>query len=261
MKHPSKTAVQLGIYGYGPFGHLPEQDLASVLGVVRATGYDGAEIMTNVLPQGAERIRRVFSDEGLTVAGLHVFSEDLEGPGRTESLLDVMDAIGCSRLIVSSTVDREAATYLGLAQLLNETGAAGSKRGTEVYYHPHDAEYHELSGADGRRGVDVLAAETEPSLVKFNIDTYWAYRGGADPARTVREFAERCDYYHIKDGVADQNCPLEQGEVRIGDCLDAVREYAPRTDWVVYEDAHPKLPAEQLCAIARDCFVRHGFGC
>jgi sugar phosphate isomerase/epimerase len=258
MSSPPLLGVQLGIYGYGPFGRQPEEDLAAVLGVLRSTGYDGAEIMTNVLQRGTDAIRAAFEDQGLKVAALHVFAEDIGDSSKTNNLLDVTLGIDCDRLIISSVVSADFAFYREMAARLNEVGACCTDQGLSLYYHPHSAEYQKFPNDSNVRGIDFLWHETDASLVKFNIDTYWAYRGGASPVQVINDFASRCDYYHIKDGDAVENCPLGEGKVGISDCLKALKDHWPA--WIVYEDANPKLPPNELCTVARNCLLQHGIG-
>ena len=52
----------------------------------------------------------------------------------------------------------------------------------------------------GVNGMEILTAETDPDLVKFNIDVYWVWYGKADPADFIAEHADRAGYYHFKDG-------------------------------------------------------------
>jgi sugar phosphate isomerase/epimerase len=47
--------------------------------------------------------------------------------------------------------------------------------------------------------IDLLLENTDPSLVKFEFDTYWAARGGADPVAWMRKLGSRCDLIHQKD--------------------------------------------------------------
>jgi sugar phosphate isomerase/epimerase len=63
-------------------------------------------------------------------------------------------------------------------------------------YHNH---HHEFTQYDGERVLDILARETDPNLVMFELDTYWVRRGGEDPAEYLRRLQKRCPLLHIKD--------------------------------------------------------------
>jgi sugar phosphate isomerase/epimerase len=48
-------------------------------------------------------------------------------------------------------------------------------------------------------------SETDPSLVFYQMDIYWAVSGGADPLELVKRFPGRFRMFHIKDGAAPYN--------------------------------------------------------
>jgi sugar phosphate isomerase/epimerase len=52
---------------------------------------------------------------------------------------------------------------------------------------------------DGQTVMDLLLANTDEDLVKFEFDTYWATRGGADPEEWLLKLGSRCDLTHQKD--------------------------------------------------------------
>jgi len=47
------------------------------------------------------------------------------------------------------------------------------------YYHNHAFEFEVK---EGLRGIDILLAETDPSVVHFQCDVYWVQYAGDDPA-------------------------------------------------------------------------------
>jgi sugar phosphate isomerase/epimerase len=51
----------------------------------------------------------------------------------------------------------------------------------------------------GQTVMDLLLANTDPNLVKFEFDTYWAARGGVDPVEWLLKLGNRCDLTHQKD--------------------------------------------------------------
>ena len=54
----------------------------------------------------------------------------------------------------------------------------------------------------------MLLENTDPELVKFELDTFWAYRGGVDPLDWFAEFGDRYILIHQKDFPADASQPL-----------------------------------------------------
>ena len=48
--------------------------------------------------------------------------------------------------------------------------------------------------------VEILMAETDPSLVSYEMDIYWAVSGGADPLALLAKYPGRFKMLHVKDG-------------------------------------------------------------
>ena len=51
----------------------------------------------------------------------------------------------------------------------------------------------------GTTGYEILLKETDPALVKLEIDAGWVAAGGADPAALIAANAERVKLIHFKD--------------------------------------------------------------
>jgi len=71
--------------------------------------------------------------------------------------------------------------------------------GVKVAYHHHDFELKSL-GDD--TGLDRILASSSGERVALELDTYWLWRSGRDPAVFMREVGERCRLLHLKDGLA-----------------------------------------------------------
>jgi sugar phosphate isomerase/epimerase len=70
-------------------------------------------------------------------------------------------------------------------------------------YHNHDFEF--TSRSKGTRLYDRLIAETDPSLVKFELDLYWAAHAGADLPGLVKKLGNRIYSFHVKDMRPDRS--------------------------------------------------------
>ena len=64
------------------------------------------------------------------------------------------------------------------AALLNEKAAALKPHGIQVGYHNHNMEFAPIGKTTG---WDILANETDKSLVKFEVDVGWVAAAGLDP--------------------------------------------------------------------------------
>ena len=78
-------------------------------------------------------------------------------------------------------------------------------------YHNHDFEFDPLPDGDGDTMFDILVKETDPNLVNFEVDVYWAAHGGLDPAHLLRELQGRIPLIHLKDMAAGPERRAELG--------------------------------------------------
>jgi sugar phosphate isomerase/epimerase len=85
-----------------------------------------------------------------------------------------------------------------LAERFNEAGALAKAAGLQFFFHNHDFEFVNKQ-ADGTPNYDILLDETEPDLVKFELDLYWIVYGGEDPLAYLSRDPARWPLYHVKD--------------------------------------------------------------
>ena len=58
-------------------------------------------------------------------------------------------------------------------------------------YHPqHGYEFTQAFLRDGTV-FDILVKETDPELVNYELDIFWAYHGGADPVKLMEKYPDR----------------------------------------------------------------------
>ncbi len=83
-----------------------------------------------------------------------------------------------------------------LAQRLNKAGEKCKAAGIQLCYHNHAFEFEPI---EGTTIFEVLAAETDPELLKFEIDTFWVSVAGLDPVEFIKKNQDRVSLLHIKD--------------------------------------------------------------
>lgn len=84
-----------------------------------------------------------------------------------------------------------------LAQKLNIVGERVTKAGLGFAYHNHDFEFIDHNGENG---YDIIMRDTDASLVKLQIDLYWAVHSSKlTPAQLFSKQPGRFVMWHIKD--------------------------------------------------------------
>jgi sugar phosphate isomerase/epimerase len=179
------------------------------LAALAAIGYGYVEAFALIIPNIAE-FKKQLGDAGLGCPSGHFAF----GFTDTEKALDDASALGV-RFAVSSILPPEppkngdfagvmqkmnhltADDFKRMAALANQIGEGAKKRGMEFAYHNHNVEFRNLES--GKTGYDILLGETDPKLVKLEVDTGWVAAGGANPAALIAANAERVRLIHFKD--------------------------------------------------------------
>lgn len=92
---------------------------------------------------------------------------------------------------------RSLDTYRLVAQRLNAIGARVAPAGLRVAYHNGGGEFVEHNG---QFGYDILIRETDPALVKLQVDLYWlAYDSKQPPRYWFDRAPGRFEMWHVKD--------------------------------------------------------------
>ena len=153
------------------------------------------------LPQTAESVKPGLARYGLTAPTAH--GKFLEAD--QEAAFSAAADLGIQTLIQPS-VDparwQDAAGVAALAAELNQAAATAAGYGLRVGYHNHHFELE--SKIDGRHALEVLADQLEPGVV-LEVDTYWAYAGGADVPALLGRLGDHVVALHVKDGDGSLN--------------------------------------------------------
>jgi sugar phosphate isomerase/epimerase len=193
-------------------------DPAGTLKQLYAIGYREVESagMAKTTPK---ELRKMIDDAGLKCPSAHLqlAKEDL-GPAFEEahiygahyavsSILREFDPafMKAARAAMQSgkEIKPPAMPPLGLdgfkktAEKMNEVGKKAKAAGLQYAYHNHNFEFEKMP--DGSPGYDILVKETDPELVKFEIDCGWMKVAGYDPVAYMKTYPGRVKMLHIKD--------------------------------------------------------------
>jgi len=117
--------------------------------------------------------------------------------------------------VVLPWMGEEHRTEAGWAAALpnfNRFAADLKKAGLNFAYHNHDFEFTTKPG--GVSLYDRFLKETDPALVKVELDLYWAVFSGENPAALIERLAPRLYAYHVKDMRADRSMTaVGQGKI------------------------------------------------
>jgi sugar phosphate isomerase/epimerase len=148
------------------------------------------------LPESGGALRPMLDRHGLTAPTAHgkFLGTDLDEAFAAARDLGV-------RTLVQPIVDparwQDAAEVAAIADELNAAATAAAGYGLRVGYHNHHFELE--SRIEGRHALEVLADRLAPE-VGLEVDTYWAFAGGADVPALLGRLGDRVLALHVKDG-------------------------------------------------------------
>jgi sugar phosphate isomerase/epimerase len=209
----------LGIQLYTVAADLAK-DVPGTLKALSNIGYNDVE-SAGFANLSATDFRKAIDDAGLRCPSAHLrLTADDPGP-----LFDDAHALGAhyavSSVLVASSEQapqpgvgqKEAAQpfvknlsnltlddFKRTAELANRIGAKAKAAGLQYAYHNHKFEFKDQG--HGQIGYDVLLSQTDPGLVKFELDCGWMVAAGHDPVEYFRKYPNRYRMIHVKDFVA-----------------------------------------------------------
>jgi sugar phosphate isomerase/epimerase len=216
---------------------------------VAQIGYQGVESPGGLLEGDVNENLRRFHGLGLQVIAV---------PALREALRDDLDRVIAEAHALQAP---NVACYWGPcesrdqilhdAELYNRAGARLAREGLRLCYHNHEHEFR--ASYDGVYALDLLAANTDPKALYFEIDVAWVTFGGENPVNVLRRYAGRVPAVHIKDlwGLEERGrfTAVGTGLVNIQDSILVARETG--VEWAVVEqDEVRNLDAWQTVTIS-----------
>ena len=242
------------------FGQRNKEDITGVLRDVRTAGYPAIEAGDMFQTYGEAETRRLLEENRLRVSGAHFGYGEYADPEKLRAHVAYCKALGIRHMMCSGVADTKTVEgYRTSCKLFNEVGARLRDEGLVFNYHNHAWEFDDLGGVNGMQIID---QETDPALVKFNIDVFWVTFGGESPVDFIRKHAARAGYFHFKDGRrGDDGKPvfleLGRGMVDLKGSMAAAREIG--AEWIVQEQDRTELPHLEAITISRN-YMRDELG-
>lgn len=160
----------------------------------------------------AKTFRGVLKSNGLVMHSCHYrYGEDEKGAELTNGVFNgtilhdwdrtVEDAhtLGLSYMACAwlSPAERKGLDhYKKMADDFNTAGQKCKSAGIQFVYHNHDFEFDQQ---DGKYPYDIVLDNTDPDLVKMEMDLYWITRAGQDPIKLFDAHPRRFPLWHLKD--------------------------------------------------------------
>jgi sugar phosphate isomerase/epimerase len=92
--------------------------------------------------------------------------------------------------------DFDEAEARDAAKVFNEAGKVLKEHGIKFFYHTHGYEFQPHKGGTL---FDLLMQETNPDLVRYQMDVFWIVHPGQDPVKLLNKYGKRFELMHVKD--------------------------------------------------------------
>ncbi len=225
-----------------------DKDLIGTIKQLATYGYESLQF-AGFFGTPADRLKEVLDEEKLKVAGAHIGLHQLQGDQLDQSLR-YHETIG-NDLLICPVLPREMREtgdeYKRSAEILNKIGQTCKDAGFSFGYHNHNWEFEQF---DGKTGFDLLFENSDPELVKIELDCYWAKYAGYEPEDIIHQYKDRCVSLHLKDMKIekDQKMSTEIGSglLNLSQYIKTGKQYGVK--WFVIEqedyDRDPMIVAE-----------------
>ena len=219
-------------------------------------GYTTTEI-GDFGPLGVSDWQAVQKSVGLKMACMHFAIQYQEA--WTKHIIEFARALGSRYMgypALRQTAGGSKEDYLREAEVMNRLGRIYADCGIKMVYHNHNFEFAKFGD---EYGLDILRENTDPTLVSFELDTYWIAKGGETPETYIEKFAGRTDIIHFKDMAEDGFfAPVGEGTLNIGAIYKAAAKAGAKIA-LVEQDARRK-PSFECAKSSYDCLseIRKG---
>lgn len=194
-----------------------ETQTIETLKAIKAAGYDGIELNGFMIRPTSFMVRMMTKMAGMPVgkggsydwksmiaqAGLSVVSihEDLGTIKREpEYVIEEARKLGTDKVVITGMYRFDYSDKKAVAELAKDLNSAGNilkKSEIQLLYHNHNCEFRKVE--QGKTAFDLLIEETDPNVIGFELDSYWAAEAGVSALALMKRLGNRMRLYHIND--------------------------------------------------------------
>lgn len=220
----TRIGKPIGLQTY-TLGMEAGEDLEATFALIKEMGIGEIEL-PGLYGRTAEEVRAISDSVGLPIVSVHI-PDNPRGPGLAfgndiSQVADAAETLGLTKVVIPSPNMPEGFTrndgesfgdvmqrafgeagvapWQAMAARFNEIGEVLAARGMTLGYHNHNLEFVPIGDTTG---FGVLVAETDPDMVKFQLDLGWVAQAGLDPVAELTALSGRVMSVHVKDIAAD----------------------------------------------------------
>lgn len=168
---------------------------------LHALGFDGIEsgLGTGIGLSAAEDLA-LLKEYSLTPCSVYTDIKDPEKAVETAKQYGVT-VLGAPS--IPGIMMRRADGFYAYAEELNRLAEPFRGTGIRLQYHNHSQEFRNFPELNGKSGLQILIENTDPELMAFELDVFWASAAGCDPVEWIEKLKGRIPIIHYKDYAVD----------------------------------------------------------
>jgi len=175
-----------------------KEDLMGTVRAVAKLGYKGVEFYSPYFdwtPDYTKQVRSLLDDLGVVCFSTHNSSRSFD-PENVARAIELNGILGSKLIVMASAGKVEGLDgWKRVADKLNQASGKMKASGLRAGFHNHQTEF---TPVDGKKPIEVLAANTEKSVV-LQLDVGTCLEVGSDPVAWIRKNPRRIVSIHLKD--------------------------------------------------------------
>jgi len=178
-------------------------DFAGTLQKVAAIGFKEVEF-AGLFDQTPTHVRALLDKIGLKAPASHVDWATVEN--KLPATLETARILDHQFLIVpwiGEAERKQPDIWKKAADLFNKAGKESQKAGIQFAYHQHGFEFVPSPALGGKMPYDYLLENTDPAVVKMELDICWTVAAEQDPVAYFKKHPGRFPLVHVKDWLKD----------------------------------------------------------
>lgn len=195
--------MKVGIQLYSVRQHM-EKDPICTIKQVAELGYRYLEIANHSADTdagvgfgvSASEINALLRETGASIVSGHISPFSPLTESQRKAILDYHASIGTRYIAMPMDFYKDKGEVLKKAEVFNQAGKECKEAGIHFVYHNH---YHEFQHFGEETVFDIIMNNTDPDLLKIELDTFWAMRSGNDPLELLKKYGRRVCLLHQKD--------------------------------------------------------------
>ena len=248
----AESSIPIGLELYS-VRHELQKDLSGTVDAVAKMGYQCVEFFAPYYAWTADyaaQVRKQLDGLGVRCYSTH---NDLKSftPDGIGKAIELNNALGTHYVVLASAGNVSGVDdWKRVAETLNKANDTFKGHGLHAGYHNHDAEWRPV---DGQKPIEILAANTDPSIM-LQLDVGTCLEAGNDPVAWVNKNPGRIRSMHLKDWSPQKGYRVLFGEgIAPWKQLFAAAESVGGAEYYLIEQEgsdYPELETAQRCLAA-----------